>query len=189
MPKDPFEIAWDGDDDFSISVMDSPHELEAWRSAREAEGYGARLTAGFCWPWSDPTKDGALVPDVVVGDWVRPWNLKGDRSVGGAPPSALWATDPAGAGQVGCIYTAQGFEYDYAGVIIGPDLVWRDGGWRIARDANKDPALRSRSSLPDPEFARLVKNVYKVLLTRGMQGVGIYSTDPTTNDFLRSLIR
>ena len=181
--------AWEGDDDFSVFVMDGPHELEAWRSAREAEGYGARLTAGFCWPWSDPTKDGALVPDVVVGDWVRPWNLKGDRSVGGAPPSALWATDPAGAGQVGCIYTAQGFEYDYAGVIIGPDLVWRDGGWRIARDANKDPALRSRSSLPDTEFARLVKNVYKVLLTRGMQGVGIYSTDPPTNDFLRSLIR
>ena len=181
--------AWDGDDDFSISVMDSPHELEAWRSAREGEGYGARLTAGFCWPWSDPTKDGALIPDVAIGDWTRPWNLKGDRSVGGAPPSALWATDPAGAGQVGCIYTAQGFEYDYAGVIIGPDLVWRDGDWRIVRDANKDPALRSRSALPDTEFARLVKNVYKVLLTRGMQGVGIFSTDPPTNDFLRSLIR
>ena len=180
---------WERDDDFSVSVMDGPHELEAWRSARDSEGYGARLTAGFCWPWSDPRKDGTLVADVVVGDWSRPWNLKGDRSVGGAPPSALWATDPAGAGQVGCVYTAQGFEYDFAGVILGPDLVWRDDGWRVVRDANKDPALRSRSALPDDEFARLVKNVYKVLLTRAMQGVGIYSADPPTNDFLRSLIR
>ena len=127
--------------------------------------------------------------DVTIRDWSRPWNLKGDRSVGGAPPAALWATDPAGSWQVGCVYTAQGFEYDFAGVIIGPDLVWRDGSWRVVREANKDPALRSRSALPDPEFERLVKNVYKVLLTRGMQGVGIYSTDPSTNDFLRSLIR
>lgn len=180
---------WTGDDDFSVSVMQSPHELDAWRAAREAEGYGARLTAGFCWPWSDPRADGTLVHDVAIGDWSRPWNLKGDRAVGGAPPAPLWATDPAGSWQVGCVYTAQGFEYDFAGVIIGPDLVWRDGAWRLIREANRDPALRSRSALSDLEFGRLVKNVYKVLLTRGMQGVGIYSTDPPTNDFLRSLIR
>lgn len=187
--RDGGPVHWDGDDDFSVSVMESPHELEAWRSARAAEGYGARLTAGFCWPWSDPRRDGSLVADVVIGDWSEPWNLKGDRAIAGAPPSALWATDPAGAAQVGCIYTAQGFEYDYAGVIIGPDLVWRDGSWRVVRGANKDPALRSRSALSDSEFERLVKNVYKVLLTRGMQGVGIFSTDPPTNEFLTSLIR
>lgn len=179
---------WRGDDDFSVTVMDSVHELDEWRSTREGEGYGARLTAGFCWPWSDPRRDGSLVHDVTIGDWSRPWNLKGDRSVGGAPPAPLWATDPAGSGQVGCVYTAQGFEYDFAGVIIGPDLVWREGSWRVVRDANKDPALRSRSALSDLEFERLVKNVYKVLLSRGMQGVGIYSTDPPTNDFIRSLI-
>ncbi|MCA1783093.1 MAG: DNA/RNA helicase domain-containing protein [Dermatophilaceae bacterium] len=186
--RDGGPVSWDGDDDFSVMVMDTAQELDIWRSARESEGYGARLTAGFCWPWSDPRKDGSLVPDVVIGDWSRPWNLKGDRSLGGAPPAPLWATDPAGAGQVGCVYTAQGFEYDFAGVIIGPDLVWRDGSWRTMRDANRDPALRSRSALSDSEFERLVKNVYKVLLTRGMQGVGIYSTDPPTNDFIRSLI-
>ena len=39
-------------------------------------------------------------------------------SVGGTPPSALWATDPAGFDQVGCVYTAQGFEYDWNGVIL-----------------------------------------------------------------------
>jgi uncharacterized protein len=181
-------MQWVGDDDFSVTVMDSPYDLDAWRSARESEGYGARLTAGFCWPWSDPRRDGSLVSDVVIGDWAQPWNVKGDRSVGGAPPSALWSTDPAGAGQVGCVYTAQGFEYDFAGVILGPDLVWRDGTWRVVRDANKDPALRSRSALSDVELQRLVKNVYKVLLTRGMQGVGIFSTDPPTNTFIRSLV-
>ena len=180
-------IPWEGNDGFSVSVMDSPRELEVWLAARLDDGYGARMSAGYCWPWSDPRPDGSLVPDVEIGEWTRPWNLKGDRSVGGAPPSPLWATDPAGFGQVGCIYTAQGFEYDYAGVIIGPDLVWRDGRWLTVREANKDPALRNRTAVPDDAFTRLVRHVYKVLLTRGMQGVGIYSPDLETRRHLRSL--
>lgn len=134
-------LPWVGDDGFRVRVMESPSEIDAWLQARAAEGYGARMTAGYCWPWSDPNRDGTLVPDVTIGDWSRPWNLKGDRAVGGAPPSPLWATDPAGMGQVGCVYTAQGFEYDFAGVLLGPDLVWRDGDWVAVRSGNKDPAL------------------------------------------------
>lgn len=85
-------------------------------------------------------------------------------------------------GQVGCVYTAQGFEYDFAGVLLGPDLVWRDGDWVAVRSGNKDPALRSRTAVSDDHFDALVRNIYKVLLTRGMQGVGIHSVDPETNE-------
>jgi hypothetical protein len=182
------QVPWQGDDGFRVSVMDSPRELEVWLAARLADGYGARMSAGYCWPWSDPRPDGSLVPDVRIGGWSRPWNLKGDRSVGGAPPSPLWATDPAGFGQVGCIYTAQGFEYDFAGVIVGPDLVWRDDRWVMVRKANRDPSLRNGKTVSDADFDRLVRNVYKVLLTRGMQGVGIYSPDTETLGYLMSLV-
>ena len=108
--------------------------------------------------------------------------------MGGAPAAALWATDPAGLGQVGCVYTAQGFEYDYAGVIIGPDLVVRDGRWVSVRSANKDPDFRNRTKVSDELFDQLVRNVYKVLLTRGLRGVSIFSTDGATSDYLRSLM-
>jgi DUF2075 family protein len=126
--------------------------------------------------------------DVVIGDWARPWNLKGQRAVGGAPPSALWATDPAGFGQVGCVYTAQGFEYDWNGVIIGPDLVWRGNDWAVIRSANKDPDFRSQTKVTEIEFSRLIRSVYKVLLTRSMVGTVIYSPDPETRDLLHTLI-
>jgi uncharacterized protein len=181
-------LPWQGDPAFAVHIADSPQELEhALRKQLDA-GYSARIAAGFCWPWSDPRTDGSLVPDVVIGDWSRPWNLRGDRAVGGAPPAALWATDPAGFAQVGCVYTAQGFEYDWNGVIIGPDLIWRDGHWATIRDANKDPELRSRSKVTDHEFGRLVRNVYKVLLTRGMIGTVIYSPDPETRAMFRLLV-
>lgn len=183
-PGGPLE--WGGDPGFDVTVADSPEELTHVLARSHGEGYSARMAAGFCWPWSDPRSDGSLVHDVQIDGWSRPWNLRGDRSVGGSPPAALWATDPAGFDQVGCIYTAQGFEYDHAGVIIGPDLVWRDG-WRPVRQGNRDPALRP-SKITDHEFQRLVRNVYKVLLTRGMRAVTLYSTDPTTRDFLRRLV-
>jgi uncharacterized protein len=121
---------------------------------------------------------------VRIGQWSRPWNLKGDRATGGAPPAALWASDPAGLGQVGCIYTAQGFEYDYAGVILGPDLVRRGDRWVADRAASKDPVLTRGSQVSEASFDRLIRNVYKVLLTRGMRGVGIYSTDRETREFI-----
>jgi hypothetical protein len=116
---------WRGDPQFAVRVAESPQELEHLLRVQMEQGYSARISAGYCWPWSDPRPDGSLVNDVQVGAWARPWNLKGDRAIGDAPPSALWATNDGGFDQVGCVYTAQGFEYDWSGVILGPDLVSR----------------------------------------------------------------
>ena len=181
-------IDWIGDPAFNVRVSDTPQEMEHLLRTKLDAGYGARIAAGYCWPWSDPRPDGSLEADMVIGSWARPWNLKGERAIGGAPPSALWATDPAGFGQVGCVYTAQGFEYDWNGVIIGPDLVWRRSDWAVIRSANKDPDFRSQTKVTEIEFGRLIRNVYKVLLTRGMVGTVIYSPDPETRDLLRTLI-
>jgi hypothetical protein len=181
-------IRWNGDANFEVRVADTPTEMESRLARLLEEGEGARMAAGYCWPWSDPRPDGSLVPDVVIDSWSHPWNLRGDRAVGGAPPAPLWATEPAGFAQVGCVYTAQGFEYDWNGVIIGPDLVWRKDRWVPVRSANKDPDFRSRTKVSDQEFDHLIRNVYKVLLTRGMKGTFLYSTDTETRTFLRSLI-
>ncbi|MFM8353033.1 MAG: DNA/RNA helicase domain-containing protein [Actinomycetales bacterium] len=180
-------IPWSGDDRFTVQVVESPGEMESLLSVKQGAGFTARMTAGFCWPWSDPERDGTLVPDGRIGDWQLPWNLKGDRAIGGAPPSALWATDPAGFGQVGCIYTAQGFEYDWNGIIFGPDLVWRGDRWLAVRSGSRDPALRSEKSTTPEEFDALLRNVYKVLLTRGMLGTLLFSTDAETQAHFRSL--
>ena len=181
-------LQWERESDFRVALAESPAEMEALLDGRRQAGFGARMTAGFCWAWSDPRSDGTLVDDVVIGDWSRPWNVKGDRAVNGLPPAPLWATDPAGFGQVGCIYTAQGFEYDWNGVIVGPDLVWRTDRWVVVRSANKDPDLRNTTRLTDEDFGRLVRNVYKVLLTRGMIGTAVYSCDEETQGFLRRLL-
>lgn len=180
---------WESDGRFELRLAETPEELEAFLADKESIGETARMTAGYCWPWSDPRPDGTLVNDVQLGGWSRPWNVKSDRSVGDAPGSPFWATDPNGFGQVGCVYTAQGFEYEWSGVIIGPDLVARDGRLVTDRDEFKDPSFRSRKTVSDPETDRLIRNTYKVLMTRGMRGTILYSADPETRAFLADLIR
>ena len=180
-------VTWEPDGRMQLMLADSPQEMEAFLGDRRSQGYSARMSAGYCWKWTKKVPPGHALPtDVVIGEWERPWNVYGERSVGGAPPAALWATDPAGFGQVGCVYTAQGFEYDWSGVIIGPDLVWRDDRWVTDRTASKDPVFKK--STPDADVDRLIRNTYKVLLTRGMIGTVLYSTDAETRQKLRELI-
>ena len=181
-------VGWEDESTFAVDVAGSPDELEARLSAYRDAGLGARMTAGYCWRWSDPRPDGSLVSDVTIGDWSRPWNLKSERAVGVAPPSSLWASDPGGFGQVGCVYTAQGFEYDWNGVIFGPDLVWRADRWVSRREFNKDPDFRSAKTVSDATFDRLVRHVYKVLLTRALTGTILYSTDAETQAMLRQVV-
>jgi hypothetical protein len=181
-------VPWEPDGAFEVETAPTPVQLEERLRAKLADGYGARMTAGYCWPWSNPRDDGTLVPDVAVGDWAKPWNVRGERAVGSAPPAALWASEDGGFEQVGCVYTAQGFEYDWNGVLFGPDFVWRTDRWVIDRSANKDPDFRNRSKVSDHEFERLVRNVYKVLLTRGMVGTVITSVDPETQRLLERLV-
>jgi hypothetical protein len=177
---------WEPDGRMQLILADSPQEMEAFLDAQRSQNYSARISAGYCWSWTKKVPPGQALPaDVIVGEWARPWNVFGDRSIGGAPPAALWATDPAGFGQVGCVYTAQGFEYDWSGVIIGPDLVWRGDRWVTDRTASKDPVFKKAT--PDADVDRLVRNTYKVLLTRGMIGTVLYSTDPETREKLREL--
>jgi hypothetical protein len=173
---------WPGDDTFQLLLAGSPEQMEAELRRRIDEGYVSRITAGFCWPWSIPRPDGTLVDDVVIGSWSRPWSLRSDRPLNGIPPALLWATDDAGFGQVGFIYTAQGFEYDYAGVIIGADLVWREDHWEPNPAASRDTDLRNADN-----FDELVRNTYKVLLTRGLLGCVVYSVDQETQHMLAGL--
>ncbi|MFI1224649.1 MULTISPECIES: SAV_2336 N-terminal domain-related protein [unclassified Streptomyces] len=180
-------LPWEPDGRMRFLVADSPQEMQSFLEERRSAGFSARMTAGYCWEWSGTLRPGDLLPqDVVIGDWARPWPPNSDRAISGAPPASLWATDPAGFGQVGNIYTAQGFEYDWGGVIIGPDLVFRDGRCVTDRRSSKDASI-TKPSAPDAEVDRMIRTAYRVLLTRGMAGTVVYATDPQTRAQLLAL--
>jgi hypothetical protein len=67
-------VLWDANEEFDFRILDSPEALDRAIHAKAALGLSARLSAGFCWPWSKPNPDGTLVNDVVIGEYQRPWN-------------------------------------------------------------------------------------------------------------------
>ncbi|MEU7839463.1 DNA/RNA helicase domain-containing protein [Micromonospora sp. NPDC049114] len=178
---------WPADDDYRVALAPSPQEMEALLRPRNEAGQSARISAGFCWPWNELPRGGRLVPDVSINGWRRPWNAAGDHPPRGIPSGSYWATDPRGFDQIGCLYTAQGFEYDWSGVILGPDLVFRDGQLRSAPTKSHDSAIFKNGRVSQGAD-RLIRNAYKVLLTRGMRGTLIHSVDPETQDFLAGLV-
>ncbi len=88
------------------------------------------------------------------------------------------------------IYGAQGFELDYAGLIWGNDLVVREGVWVLGDPDDcydSAPGARRLSTVmrDDPKTAiTLLRNRYRILLSRGIFGTAIYAEDTETREFL-----
>jgi uncharacterized protein len=87
---------------------------------------------------------------------------------------------------VGCIYTAQGFEFDYIGVIVGPDLKYDKNTDSLTGNitGTKDPMLQRDTD----NFEKYVKNIYRVLLSRGMKGCYVYFTEKDVEQYFRNRI-
>lgn len=170
---------------FEFEVLDSASELHERIIALNRPANRARVVAGYCWDWKSKKNPEAWDIEIPEQGYRRQWNLGSDGS--------LWIIAPESVEQVGCIHTCQGLEVDYVGVIIGPDLVARDGqlvarpearskmdrsirGWRKA--AKQDPATVGRVD-------QIIRNTYRTLMTRGMKGCLVTSTDEETREFLR----
>lgn len=178
-------VLWKRNDPYEFRIVDTIEELERKIREKAQEG-SARMVAGFCWPWSAPKSDGTLVPDVTVGEWSMPWNAKPDagRLAKNIPKSNFWASDEGGLEQVGCVYTAQGFEFDYVGIIFGADLAydWDTNEWVGDKKQSFDTVVKRSKE----QFLDLVKNTYRVLFTRGIKGCYVYFVDDETRKFFQS---
>jgi DUF2075 family protein len=162
-----------------FKIFPNPTEMMSEIRKRNSEKKNsARIVAGFCWPWSKPNSDGSLVDDVQIGDFAMPWEKK--------DAFWKWATDDSGMEQVGTVYTAQGFEFDYVGVIFGNDLVydWEKREWRSIPQNSHDSQVKRNN----PGLTRHLQHVYRVLMSRAHRGVYVYFMDAETERYFRSAL-
>lgn len=145
------------------------------------------MVAGYCWEWI--SKKYPHLKDIIIGSYEATWNLKSDTQA--------WIIKPDSVSEVGCIHTCQGLEVDYIGVIIGPDLIIRDGKviTRQTERASSDKSIHGWKKLfeddPDSVNARLdeiIKNTYRTLMTRGQKGCYVYFVDDETRQYFASRI-
>ena len=180
--------------DFNLQIIDSPQEMYNRIVEHDnVPGESARIMAGFCWKWSKYTdENGDLIKDVEIGDFKMPWETH--RELKKIPKGYVkwyeWAYKPEGIKQVGCIYTAQGFEFDYAGVIIGPDLIYNTESHKIetVKSATRDPMLKNAPNEATMTYDDYVRNIYRVLMSRGMKGCYLYICDENLRNYMKQLL-
>jgi uncharacterized protein len=176
--------------EYDFRVFDNPADLHALVELKNRANNRSRVVAGYCWKWPSRKDTQAWDIEMPQFDYRRRWNLDKDGS--------LWIVTPGSVEQVGCIHTCQGLELDYVGVIIGPDLAYRDG--HIVTDATKrassDQSVKGLKSMlkADPASSlaladAIVKNTYRTLMTRGMKGCYVYCTDAPLAAYIRSRLR
>ena len=176
--------------EYEFKVFDNPEEMRDSIFEKNKINNKARLVAGYCWPWKSKKDPNALDIEFDNFDFGMKWNLATD--------GMTWIIQPESVHEIGCIHTSQGLELDYIGVIIGKDLIVRNG--EIITDpymrATDDKTVRGFKKLmkEDPKKTlaltdSIIKNTYRTLMTRGMKGCYIYSVDPETRAYFEALLK
>ena len=179
--------------EYEFGVFEDIRALDEMIRVRDREYGLSRLAAGYAWEWkSDPKKKGMkAIPleqrpfDIEIDGMRWRWNS--------APKD--WINSEHALEEFGSIHTLQGYDLNYAGVVIGRDLYFDRTSGTIKFDRShyfdkkgvENNAQRGiRYSTDDIE--RYVKNIYAVLLTRGIRGTFIYVCDEALREHLRAFI-
>lgn len=174
---------WDRDA-FEFKLVDSPHDVYHRIREKQEQGFKARMLAGYAWEWTPESRNPhGEVADVAIADqnFAMPWNQRQN--------SSLWAVMPEGINQIGCVHTSQGLEFDYVGVIVGKDLRADPATGEVYADAREyhDTAGMRGVAGNRAELTRLIRNVYRVLFSRGMKGCYVYVCDDGMRERMRMM--
>ena len=168
---------------YDLRLFESVGEMREEIRSKDAQSGLSRLVAGFAWEWK--TKNDKTAYDIEIDGVRLRWN-----SV-----ATDWIASPKSLDEVGSIHTVQGYDLNYAGVIIGPDLRYDAdadtlfvdrGSYFDKKGKENNPRLGKIYS--DDDLLRYISNIYAVLLTRGIQGTFVYASDPALRAYLRNFL-
>jgi DUF2075 family protein len=165
---------------YDLRFFDSFTDMRSEILRLDSEHGLSRLLAGYAWEFK--TRHDPEVFDIELEGIEMRWN----QTV------TDWVNSPTSPQEVGSIHTIQGYDLNYAGVIIGNDIGYdpiskeiflRRDNYFDKKGKENNPVLGIEYS--DDDVLHFVLNIYKVLLTRGIRGTFVYVCDPALREFLR----
>jgi DUF2075 family protein len=170
--------------DYDLRFFDSFTEMREEILKKNKEFGLSRILAGYAWKWvskKDPTK-----PDIDIEGLKLFWNQT-DKD---------WINSKNSELEVGSIHTIQGYDLNYAGVVIGNDIGIDPISKKIVfcRENYFDSkgTLNNRVqkiTYSDEDILQFVVNIYRVLLTRGIKGTYIYVCDPDLRNSISARVK
>lgn len=178
----------EADTDFSeydFRIFDNFSEMNHELKVRESEKGLARLVAGYAWKWATKGVSDPNVFDIEIEGTKLAWNRT----------AIDWINSPTSINEVGSIHTVQGYDLNYCGVIIGRDLYFDESTNSIKFDRKNyfdmkgmEKNRRLGRNYSDDDIETYVKQIYRVLLTRGIYGTYVYVCDPKLREHLKSVL-
>lgn len=182
---------------YSVKVFDSPKQLdlEIRKKAKDKDSALSRVIATYDWEYSSihkPEKRLKKYWEVLIDGWHKPWNRELESDLSKKDKKAIkglsWAEQPQTIGEVGSTFTIQGFDLNYAGVILGPSVKYRNGKIIIDPSCSKNRKAKQNRTLSNGKSKKfgetLIQHEVRVLMTRGVDGLYIYACDKELREAL-----
>jgi len=170
-----------GFDSYDLRFFDSFVEMrEAILEKNESLGL-SRMLAGYAWKWL--SKNDPNTPDIEIEGLKLFWN-RTDKD---------WINSESSATEIGSIHTIQGYDLNYAGVVIGNDIgldpvtnqiIFRRDNYFDLKGTVNNRVLGI--TYTDDDILQFVLNIYRVLLTRGIKGTFVYVCNPELRKLLKA---
>ena len=135
-----------------------------------------RMVAGYAWPWI--SKNDTTLRDIEIHGISRMWNHCTEG----------WVHTPEAIDEVGCIHSIQGYDLNYAFVIMGDDIGYDRTAGEIVVNPEHYFDKNGKRTATDDELLEYIKNIYYVLMTRGIRGTYLYVCDDGLREYLQNYI-
>jgi DUF2075 family protein len=164
--------------EYDVKFFDNFAELNSAIKIQNSAHGLSRVIAGYGWPWA--SQGGKASLDFTLDGIDLVWNRT----------ATDWINSPTSHEEVGSIHTVQGYDLNYAGVIVGPELDYDfEKQELVVIKANyhdkKGKQNNPGSKLSDKELLGFICNIYRVLMTRGIKGTYVYVVNPRLRAHLK----
>ena len=182
---------------YEIRIFDEPEKLESAlkQKASNEKHRLSRMIATYDWDYNNKVALASRLSkywEVKIGQWHKPWNRELEQELSKKEKRAIksmsWAEQPHTIDEVGSTFTIQGFDLNYAGVILGPSVKYRSGKVIFDPSAKNYKKMIQNRTLSDgtkKQFGEtLIQHEVRVLMTRGVEGLYIYAYDQELREAL-----
>jgi len=157
--------------DYEFKLVNSFSTFETLLQKKEEQSCLCRMVAGYAWPWI--SKNDKTQKDIHIEESKRMWNNRTEN----------WVNCETALKEVGCIHSIQGYDLNYAFVILGDDIKYDTEKDEIIIDANNYYDKKGKATTSYEELLSYIKNIYYVLMTRGIKGTYLYITNSELKEY------
>ncbi len=158
-------------DNYEIGIASDFQTFDELYKKKE-EQYGlTRMVAGFAWKWK--SKNNRSEIDIEIEGHKKRWNSVLDN----------WVHSGNAVNEVGCIHSTQGYDLNYGFVILGEDIRYDKTNKRVYIDRNQYYDRYGQQGATDEELDDYIKNIYYVLMSRGVKGTYLYVCDKNLREY------